>query len=320
VVVKVKPNDAEVLLSSGRMATMCGPRLAQAFNRHKNVAGMLGCHVRELALYGIQDPRLSLHMPRVFTTYQDEAREAYILALERLDDMILLDSSASTDGWGHTEIEAVLRGAAAVHAVWYSREAELLQESWLQAAPTAKRMTAAIPLWEALGVHAAEEFPDWFSAEDLTRHRTIIQEIPSWWQHIERQPRTLIHNDFNTRNICLRPTPEGPRLCAYDWELATLHLPQHDLAEFLAFALPPEVTRAEVEHYVEFHRQELVQQTGQQIDPETWQQGYKACLFDLAVCRVALYMMAHTFRHYAFMRRLAKTLRHLIGLVRDIPL
>ena len=63
----------------------------------------------------------------------------------------------------------------------------------------------------------------------------IAGSVGEWWKEIEKMPRTLVHNDFNPRNIAFRRTAEGPVLCAYDWELATLHLPQHDLAELLGF-------------------------------------------------------------------------------------
>lgn len=59
-------------------------------------------------------------------------------------------------------------------------------------------------------------------------------------------PSTLIHNDCNPRNLCLRKHPvqlkepgEVCTLCLYDWELATIDVPQRDLAEFLTFTLSP---------------------------------------------------------------------------------
>ena len=125
----------------------------------------------------------------------------------------------------------------------------------------------------------------------------------------------MIHNDFNPRNITFRRDANNElRLCAYDWELATLHLPQHDLAELLGFTLFDPIQRDEVDYYLNLHRQELEKHTGQQIDAEQWRQGYVLALMDLLVNRLPMYMMAHTFRHYEFMERVYRAFRNLLDL------
>ena len=127
-------------------------------------------------------------------------------------------------------------------------------------------------------------------------------------------PRTLVHNDFNPRNIALRGENGSSRLCAYDWELATLHLPQRDLAELLCFVLTPDASQEEVDHYLEVHRRALEEASGCAIGARSWRDGFALCLADLAVNRVALYLMAHTLHHYGFMERLLSTLRRLTSL------
>jgi aminoglycoside phosphotransferase (APT) family kinase protein len=138
--------------------------------------------------------------------------------------------------------------------------------------------------------------------------------MPLWWPRMEAMPRTLIHNDFNPRNIAMRKTPEGPRLCAYDWELATLGVPQHDLAELFAFVLSPRVNKRLVDHLLEVHRAALERASGIALDPQAWRDGYIFALQDLAINRFLLYLMAHTFRHYAFMDRTLRTLWHLLDI------
>jgi aminoglycoside phosphotransferase (APT) family kinase protein len=46
----------------------------------------------------------------------------------------------------------------------------------------------------------------------------------------EEQPRTLVHGDFQPKNLCLRPGLEGPELMAFDWEEAGWGPPAIDLA------------------------------------------------------------------------------------------
>jgi hydroxymethylglutaryl-CoA reductase (NADPH) len=312
VMVKVKPLDDEVILMLNSMAAMCDARLAQTFNQFRSQIGFKGCHLRELAVMSQRDPRFTRHAPQVHGVLNDPQREAFIIVEELLQGLRLMDSADDTRGWRQEDLEVAIRGIAEVHSIWYGREEELLQQPWMQDYPTAAGMSEKRRLWELLGAHAREEFPEWFSEEDLEVFRRIVSGIDQWWADIEQMPRTLIHNDFNPRNIALRDTADGPRLCAYDWELATLHLPQHDLAELLGFTLNAPLDPARIEAFLELHRRELERHSGRAIDPQQWRYGYKLALRDLMVNRLPLYLMAHTFRHYGFMERVYRTFRQLL--------
>jgi hydroxymethylglutaryl-CoA reductase (NADPH) len=317
VMVKVKPLDQEVMLAASSLAALAGARLREVYDRHKHRLGFAGCHLREHHAYRQTDPRFVRHVPVVYETFQDAEREAYVLVLERLGGLRLMDGADDVSGWDSAAVETALRGIAEVHAVWYGRDEELERLSWLATPPTAAGMTAMQELWEELARHAFEEFPEWVSAEDLERQQELIRSIPEWWAEIDSLPHTLVHNDFNPRNLALRGSNGDSRLCAYDWELATAHLPQHDLAELLAFVLSPAADPREVQHHVEVHRQALERASGQAIDVRLWRRGFALCLADLAVNRIPLYLMAHALHQYGFMERVLRTLRQLLRLEVD---
>lgn len=86
----------------------------------------------------------------------------------------------------------------------------------------------------------------------------LIQNMDEINSLLITAPITLIHNDCNPRNLCLRKSRtkskngQDCRTCLYDWELATLDVPQRDLAEFLTFTLMPSIsfeTRVELVNY-----------------------------------------------------------------------
>ncbi|CBL43821.1 peedicted hydroxymethylglutaryl-CoA reductase [gamma proteobacterium HdN1] len=316
VMVKVKPLDGEVILMLNSMAAMCDARLAQEFNTFREQIGFKGVHIRELAVMSQSDPRFVKHAPQIYGIVNDPAREAWVIVEELLCGLELMDSADDTSGWQPEHMEAAVRGIAEVHAIWYGREQELLQQPWLVDYPTTAGMTAKRRLWELLGVHAREEFPEWFSDTDLARYQTVVGSLGEWWAEIEAMPRTLVHNDFNPRNIAFRRDGDGVRLCAYDWELATLHLPQHDLVELLGFTLNQPISREQVDYYLELHRTTLEQSSGIAIDTEQWRRGYVLALLDMTVNRIPMYLLAHTFRHYAFMERVHNSFRQLLELER----
>ncbi|MBW2528744.1 MAG: phosphotransferase, partial [Deltaproteobacteria bacterium] len=312
VIVKVKPIDDEVILMTQNIASMCGRFLGESFGRHRGRTDFVRCDVRELAVYQQTDPRFVEHAPRVYGMLQDDSREVFLLVLELLEDVQLLDTADDVSRWQPEHIEAALEGIAQVHSIWYGREQELARKPWIGFVHGADSMAQMADLWNGLATHARQEFPEWIQRRDLAVVRELVRTVQDWWGELEGLPKTLIHNDFNPRNICFRSSAEGLRLCAYDWELATIGPPQRDLVELLAFVLPPTVDEATVDRYVEHHRRCLAEATGQPIGAESWRAGYGLCLRDYTINRLQLYLMAHTFRHYRFLERVVGTVRRLM--------
>jgi hypothetical protein len=232
--------------------------------------------------------------------------------MEFLKDMSHMDSADDPSEWGDEHIKTVIKDMAQFHSIYFGKSEELGNRRWLSDKPTAEKMKDMADLWNGLAFHALQEFPNWYGQDNFTKQLGIIEKIPQWWPEIDKMPKTLIHNDFNLRNICLRKEPKGYRLCAYDWELATIHLPQHDIAEFLIFTQNADTPLDQIEKYVEVHRAALAEASGIAIDKEQWNRGFLLCLYDLLVNRISLYIMAHTYRHYEFMERVFKALSSVI--------
>src|SRR5213076_1282094 len=91
------------------------------------------------------------------------------------------------------------------------------------------------PLWETLVDHAAPLFVASAGSAVPELARDFIVGAADWRPDADALPQTLIHNDFNSRNIRLRRRQGGWTLCAFDWELATIGAPTRDLAELLCF-------------------------------------------------------------------------------------
>jgi hydroxymethylglutaryl-CoA reductase (NADPH) len=320
VVVKSKPLGDEVALMLAQLASRCGGAVSSEYARWQQYLGFNQTHRKELHLASGQDPALTRIMPRVFGTVQDPAREVYLLVTETLDDTcVLKDTADDVSGWELHHLETAVRDLALAHSVWLDRTDELVASDWMGPVPTATLATEMMPLWSALAYHGRDEFPEWFVDDDLKALLKVIEAIPRWWDELEAMPHTLIHNDFNPRNICLRPDDgaTGLRLVAYDWELATVHVPQRDLAELLTFTLPPDADLATVDHLVEVHRSTLEAASGRDLDRAQWRRGYRLSLLDFMVQRLTMYVMAHTFRDYRFLERVVATTRALVTMERS---
>jgi thioester reductase-like protein len=307
VLVKVKSADHETIAVARKVATLADPALGAIYGEWAADLGFAKAHPRELALLRQDDPRFRRHTPGVFGIVDDDPAGRWLAICEYLEDVELLDSADDPAGWTPAHFEAAIRGLAALQAIHWGREKELRRESWLGKVLGAADMTAMIPLWHALEAFSRQKFAAWAGPGLEERRRQLIDTIGGWWPELEAQPRTLTHNDFNPRNLCFRRTENGPSLVAYDWELATLQAPQHDLAELLCFVLNEKTSRAELDALVELHRQALQDETGQALDAAAWRRGFDLCLADLMVNRLPMYALVDRFRRQKFLPRVVAT-------------
>lgn len=314
--VKVKPRDEDAIAVAESVASMCGSEIGRAFTRHRQQVGIAGCDTREVNLYRQQDSRFRRYVPKVYGTIDNRSQRISILVVESLTEMALMDTAADPSGWTPCHIEAAIQGIADIHSIWFGREQELTSTDWLGATMSSAKMAQMTDLWTALSDYASPIFSNWISTDIRPLMQGLISDVGTWWQSLEQMPRTLIHNDFNPRNIAFRDDSGNPRLCVYDWELATLGVPQHDLAELLCFVLRDDCAYKEVSYYVDAHREALQKASGQSLDPIRWRHGFQLSLADLILNRFPMYCLVNTFRRQSFLPRIGKTWRRLYELFR----
>jgi hydroxymethylglutaryl-CoA reductase (NADPH) len=112
---------------------------------------------------------------------------------------------------------------------------------------------------------------------------------------------TLIHNDFNPRNVGIR---KNGNPCIYDWELATFGMPQRDIFEFLSFTLPSGFAPQSLQEIL-LHHYELLKV----INPPEY--GFPEYIHDFRlagkaflVSRVNFYLSGSTLVNYSFTERI----------------
>ncbi len=306
VFVKSKPADQEVLEVASRVARMADRDVGKAFVRHQQQLGIKDCHRREIQVYKQTDPRFRRFTPNVFAAIENDDRHEWMLVLESLSNLELLDSANATSGWTWKHIKAAITGIAQLHSIWYQREPEFSAFDWLSPRQTAIEMSEMQDLWKSLADFSWTYFSDWIDAEAKPMIAEIVASAGEWWADIEGMPHTMIHNDFNPRNMAFRNIDGVRRLCVYDWELAAPGIPQHDLAELLCFVLPVNCSRDTVLEFIGQHRQELSVATGDDIEEKTWQNGFHLSLRHLILNRIPMYCLMHHFRQQPFLKGVVK--------------
>ena len=285
VVLKPRLDDETVLEVAAEVAALCDPRLGAVFRAQCRRTALAGTAAREIALYRHGNAALRAHSPACYGVVETGGTRA--LVLEHVGDIALNHADAR---WCGADIEAALRGIAEVHA----------QELGDCVQPEDE----AAELWCALAAHARPWIARWAGEAAAAR----LARRPWAARRRAAGPLRPIHHDFNPRNIGLRRSGAERRLCAFDWELATLGAPQRDLAELLCFVLRPDTPAAQVARYVEFHRRCLG------IERSLWLHGFRLALDDFAVQRLSMYVLAHRFRPQPYLERVSRTWARLAAL------
>jgi hypothetical protein len=297
-VLKAKAEDRLIQDLTVQLAVVCRPELGRLFGQFRDALGLAGSHERELALYELDAPGLREHMPACLGIQRNASAGRWALLLENLPEAEAGHTCPRADA---ADMTTLLNGLAAIHAVWYRREPELAALPWLAAMPEPARMLEMTPLWRELADFAAPWFTAWCGEAIRAAQADCIDNLADWWPRLRAMPASLIHNDFNPRNLVLRQVAGQTRLCAYDWELATLGAPQHDLAELLCFTWHGDMQERDLAALLDAHRDALAAASGQPIDAREWRAGFALALRHLLINRLAMYTLMHRFRPLTYL-------------------
>ena len=316
VLLKSKPTDTLMQELMVEVATLCNPALGAHFRTFQDDLGLRACHERELALYESAEPQLRALMPTTLGTHRDIDRGIWSVAMAYLPEAAAVD--VARGAWTLPQIGTILRELARAHAVWYRRDVPLATLPWLPPPVPTARMIEMTPLWLALAEHSSGWFNEWAEQPLWPLQRALIAGLDDWWSALRALPQTLVHNDFNPRNFILRRQPAGaPPLSVFDWELAAVDVPQHDLAELLCFVLPPGCNAETLGRLLETHREALQQAAGIPVDRRQWLQGFRLSLRYLLINRLPLYTLMHRFQPQAFLPRVVRNWQRLYALSRE---
>jgi len=151
-----------------------------------------------------------------------------------------------------------------------------------------------------------EETEEDYKRLEITKLLKFIDE----WSAAKRPdlPLTVVHNDFNSRNIAIR---KNGKPVIYDWELAVVNIPHRDIVEFLSFTLIPEFELEELKTYLELHYKLI----GKQMEWNNWLAGYEYAVKEYIITRISFYEVAGILAKYAFSERVFEVSLRLLQLI-----
>lgn len=301
-VLKVKPHGDTMVALVNSLSVACGEKLNTVYEQYKSLTGFQQTHQREQEIYTKLHPAIA---PVIYGTILDAQADIYVVLMEYLEDVELLNSTMQPTLWTDKYIRIMLKQLAGWHASTIGKEPSV-DKRFFENSPSLCSMQHLMPALHALLDNAAHYFPELYTPENTATGKAIISAIPHYWQNLEALPKALVHNDCNPRNICFKKKDDSVSLCLYDWELATFHVPQYDVAELLCFLLDEDRYHLRRE-YVEYYRKALHALTGKYTDSAVFYDDFVLAANDFGMLRLSLYMMAHKTTPYPFIPRVIKS-------------
>lgn len=251
-------------------------------------------HTRELHIYSLEQPCLRAITPAIAGVWLDPEAQIFAVAMELLEGVRHEQTLHDLDAWLPGDLELVLTGIARVHGELLGLD-PVTPPHWL--VPFAQLHNPALLAYQAeLLRYNADAFPELFGAERVRQLEALLASASQRHRAILARPLTLIHGDFSPRNLCLKPDSRGAlRLCAYDWELAQVHLPARDVCELLCYTLPPAAGwRGEpARRLLERYREALAAAAGRELSRAGFEHELALALQELCTFKLLVQGITH---------------------------
>ena len=262
----------------------------------------------EIAKAAMHDPILQAVMPKIYFVKYDREHDIRYFLMERFHpgicshiDCVEGGSSFGQDTWTGEDINHVITGIAKVHARFLDN-IDLLPKTVRDVMLDGTNLALSTQYMKVAALLFRQRSPEILSDFACKTIEKIANSVSFIENKLQTYPKTFVHNDLSARNVCLRrnPGPNQSYLCAYDWEAATLLVPQYDIALFLVFALPVEGAVESILFHLNFYHECLLSQlkrngtTSEETlrilsDKEDFLLIFDYCMMELLSKRLMLY-------------------------------
>ena len=290
---------------------------------------------KEVEINNLDVPCIVSISPEVYFTYKDPAKDIYLIVMEDLCDerFELLNTISAVDAWKEKDFTDTLEGLATFHACYMDRTDMIPHQlkKWLQPRVTAQSMVKKKPFLRLLLDHNSKNAPEIYISEVYSLLHKAIDKCEVMYNILyNRVPFTLIHDDVQPRNMCMRKegTVKHRRLCLYDWEVVRESINLRDVVDFLGNTLPVNASPHLWQKYRDCYygslakslevydiRNEKIQYF---MAEDTFKLVFDLCALDCLIDRYNFYMFSHVYRPHDFFVRVMENMIAYVMSTKDV--
>ena len=287
ILIKSKALDREVIKGLHIIAASININLADLLNTSQKHLEYNKCHLKEIELYDYLHEIGFENIPNYFGKHIDEQREVYMLFQERLDvsTLKIINSENTPELWKQEDIIKLIKTITTFHKKASINDFKHVEEFKPWKSKMLYKELLTILRNECVVDNNVKLLDSLYNGIDCLEQEAASINIP----------KTIIHNDFNSRNIAVKK--EGAPII-YDWELATIDFPHRDIVEFLSFVLPLDFKKEDFffylkEHYKLYHN----------VKWNDWLKAYQYSLKVYIITRLSFYEVSGILVTYEFSKR-----------------
>ena len=191
--IKSKALDDEVIKGLHVIAASIDPQLSDLIKEHQNNLEYKNCHLKELEMYAYLHENNFEYMPAFYGKHIDTKREIYLLIQELMDysAMKIVNSENHPEHWERTDILKIIETISKFHQnVDKTKLMHVGEFSPWQAKELYKKLISII-------IKENDE------QNNISQLKVLLNDIDNFEEEAKsiRLSKTIIHNDFNPRNI-----------------------------------------------------------------------------------------------------------------------
>lgn len=306
-VMKVKPHGKAISDMLAGLAGLCNESLHKEYNSIKDKTGFYFTHDKEIEIYKQKQHDF---FPIIYGYYVNEKDNVYALLMEYFEEVEMLNSVMDVQAWDKDHILLGLNALNTWHQEntgrtdWYTSKYKDIRDE--------EQIRQLQKTWVELLNNARQRFPELYS-ENLNQLLSAgLNEVLALWIELEEIPKSVVHNDFNPRNIFFKNDSNSVKsICVYDWELATVHFPVYDLVEFLSFTASTLNDQDLAACFTTFQYQ-LSEKVNIYRDDSIFRATLLCSVYDFGLHRLGMYMMAHSVGPYPFIPHVIKNYERIL--------
>ena len=296
VLLKSKPMDDELIEGLHFMASNINSALADNLILHKENLEYKNSHIKEIEIYKFLHRNKYPFIPEFYGDIQIKEREIYLFLLEKLNEneMEIFNSENDTKVWSDKFILEAIKSIHIVHKGflngWNRDELNMVPPC---------NVTLSLPFYQQSNQINQKDYLFW---ELDYLFQDIGHVIELWKSNLPNKisKQTLVHNDFNSRNVGVR---KNCTICIYDWELAMLNIPQRDIFEFLAFTFDTNFKREQLKYFLKMHFDLVREINGDSYSWKFYIDDFIISGYEFLITRATFYLAGNTLLNYSFIKR-----------------
>ncbi|MFW7379863.1 MAG: phosphotransferase [Oligoflexus sp.] len=310
-ILKIKADSMELVDLGVKLAALSGnDRLPGLIGAFSDVFGYKNSERREVRVYQELQAPLKKFMPEVYGTRLDPERGIQAILLEDLSADLKQHKILH---WEEDEMIRAIDALAEMHSVFFNRFEDLPADIGVDRF-SSDRLLAAKGLLEELTQFNHERFPELVDTALMKRMSRQLENLPDLLKCFQSFPETLIHYDFNPRNICWKNSQSAQsQLVAYDWELCCFHNPQYDLVELLIYSLPKVASRDLLERLISRYQEQLEKRVGESWNKADFKRVLHANIYLYLLVRGNLHLLVHNLLNFDYIDAVYKNLHRLLS-------